>query len=118
MSDESELLAKLRRVQAWILFVGLNILAILSGIYLWIDKPGRLPLLLGVIPILIVIIFILFWPNAKWNRTYLLLVTQGLGVLYGLYLYVHTRDWFWLLGTAFCCVLLFLRISALRKRIG
>lgn len=117
MSDEA-LIAKLRRVQAWFLFVGLNILTVLFGVYLWIDNPNRLPLLLGVIPVLIVLNFFLLRPMGQWNREYLLPVVQGVGVLYGIYLYIHTHYWFWLPAIAFAGVLLFLRISALRKRIG
>lgn len=118
ISDEAVLIAKLRRTQAWLLFVGSNILVVLFGAYLWIDDPGRLPLLLGIVPVLIVLIFFLLRPGVQWNREYLLPVMHGVAVLYGLYLFFHTSDWIWLLAVASGSVLLFLRISALRKRIG
>ncbi len=115
-NQELTIREKSKRVSQWFVFVGANLIAVMTYFILWVEDSRRLPVILAILPLQVVAdAFLIRWRD-NWKRIGL---AEWLTVaLLGWFLWscIRDREWYLLPVAAFGFAMLVWRISKNEKR--
>jgi hypothetical protein len=100
----------------WFVFVGSNVIAVMTYFILWVEDRRKLPIILAVLPMQVVAdAFLVQW-RGNWPRIRLAdwLTTAVLG--WFLWACIHNGEWYLLPAVAFGFAMLIWRFQRIRKR--
>ena len=100
-NQELTIREKSERVSQWFVFVGANLIAVMTYFILWVEDQRRLPIILVILPFQVVVdAFLLRWRH-NWKRIRLAdwLTVAILG--WFLWFCIHNGEWYLLPAAAF-----------------
>ena len=115
-NPELTILEKSEKVSQWFVFVGANLIAVMTYFILWVEDSRRLPIILALLPLQVVAdAFLLRWRH-NWKRMRLAgwLTVAILG--WFLWSCIHDREWYLLPVVAFGFAMLVWRFQRMRKK--